>query len=111
MLDSRAEKRLGHALSCQCRHPSHWSACSAAWLFSAPAEVESPNDGPRRTRLLAPSDPLEHDLYWLASNLNLSSEIQVLHTRLGPIVANFRALLFVVKEFVANGDLLCWICI
>jgi hypothetical protein len=41
--------------------------CSAAWLFSAPAEVESPDDGSRRTRLLAPGNPLGHDPHWLAS--------------------------------------------
>jgi hypothetical protein len=43
--------------------------CSAAWLFSAPAEVESPDDGSRRTRLLAPTDTLGHNPHCLGSTL------------------------------------------
>ena len=39
----------------------HGEACSAPRLSSAPAGVDPPNDGPRRTRLWAPTDALGYN--------------------------------------------------
>jgi len=71
MLDSEgARQRLGRkpSLSAQWRYAvivGRSTACSVPWLFSAPAEVESPDDRPQRTRSLVPDDALRYDPHCL----------------------------------------------